>query len=180
MKLSINVGAEMEKYVKNLEAFANATDGMLKATIYPGAKVMADEMREAIRELPEITVQTRKRKGSNVKRPKDTRKRTGKKRQAGITKVEKEGLLEGLGITSMRYNGSLLNAKIGMDGYNKHITEKWPKGHPNAMVARSLESGTSFRQKTPFIAPTAQKFKDKAERNMAKEFDEQVKKNWKQ
>lgn len=180
MRLSINVGGDIERYIRNLEAFADATDGMLKATIYPGAKVIADEMRKAIDKLPEIKTNPRETKGSGVKRPKDTRKREHRKKPAGVTRVEKEGLLDGLGIAGMRYDGSLLNAKIGMDGYNKHVTEKWPKGHPNAMIARSVEAGTSFRQKTPFIQPTARKYKNRAEKSMAKEFNNQVKKNWRQ
>lgn len=180
MKLSIRVGDDVDKYIRKLEQFTDATDGMLKATIYPGAKVIADEIRNAIEELPEIKTNPRETKGSGTKRPKDNRKRSRHPKPAGVTKVEKEGLLDGLGIAGMRYDGSLLNAKIGMDGYNKHVTEKWPKGHPNAMIARSVESGTSFRQKTPFIMPTVRKNKARAENEMKREFDEQAAKQWNQ
>lgn len=180
MKLSIRVGDDVDKYIRKLEQFADATDGMLKATIYPGAEVIADEMRKAIEELPEIKTSPRETKGSGTKRPKDNRTRSKRPKPAGVTKVEKEGLLDGLGIAGMRYDGSLLNAKIGMDGYNKHVTDKWPKGHPNAMIARSVESGTSFRQKTPFIEPTARKNKARAENEMKREFDKQAAKQWNQ
>lgn len=180
MKTTVRVGKNIEKYIKNLEDFSDATDGMLKATIYPGAKVMADEMRKAIEALPELKTSERETKTTkkSVNSKKDTRKRQARAKPSGITRVEREGLLEGLGITGMRYGGSLLNNKVGMDGYNKHVTDKWPKGHPNAMVARSLEAGTSFRKKTPFIGPTARKFRAQAEQAMAKEFDQQVTKNW--
>lgn len=180
MKTTVRVGKNIDKYIKNLEDFSNATDGMLKATIYPGAKVMADEMRKAIKELPELKTSEGDKNPTkkSVNSPKDTRKRQARAKPSGITRVEREGLLEGLGITSMRYDGSLLNAKIGMDGYNKHVTDKWPKGHPNAMVARSLEAGTSFRKKTPFIEPTARKYRTQAEKAMAEEFNQQVTKNW--
>lgn len=180
MNATIRIGRDIDQYIKNLERFSNATDDMLKATIYPGAKVIADEMRKAIHDLPEINTTPRETKGSGVKRPKDTRTRSNRNRPKGVTRVEKEGLLEGLGIAGMRYDGSILNAKIGMDGYNKHVTDKWPKGHPNAMIARSVESGTSFRQKTPFIQPTASKNKSRAENEMAKEFDKQAAKHWNQ
>lgn len=180
MKTNIRVGAGIDQYIKKLEDFTDATDGMLKATIYPGAKVIADEMRSAIKDLPEIKTTPRETKGSGVKRPKDIRKRPKRTMPAGVTRVEKEGLLDGLGISGMRYDGSLLNAKLGMDGYNKHVTEKWPKGHPNAMIARSVESGTSFRKKTPFVDPTVRKNKARAENEMKREFDEQAAKQWNQ
>ena len=180
MKLTVRVGKEVDQYIRSLEKFTDATDGMLKTTIYPGAEVIADEIREAIKELPEIKQSPKETGKKATTGKKDTRKNrqrsTGKK-AAGVTKVDKEGLLDGLGITKMRYDGSLLNAKIGMDGYNKHVTDKYPKGHPNAMIARSVESGTSFRQKTPFIKPTVTAQKSRAEHRMAAEFDKQVAKN---
>ena len=178
MKAAIRIGKDIDQYISKLEKFSDATEGMLKATIYPGAKVIADEMRTAIQELPEIKTTPREGKGTGVKRPKDNRKRSNRQKPKGVTRVEKEGLLDGLGITGMRYDGTLLNAKIGMDGYNKHVTEKWTKGHPNAMIARSVESGTSFRQKTPFIEPTARKYKSKVEHEMKQEFDKQAAKHW--
>lgn len=173
----ITVGKEINDYIRALDKFTDATDGMIRWTIYPGAEKITDKIREAIEELPEIDRKMRESKGSSVKRPKDKRKRTGKIPK-GVTQVEREGLLDGLGIAGMRFDDDWLNAKVGMDGYNKHVTAKWPKGHPNAMIARSVESGTSFRKKTPFIAPTAKKYKEQAQKDMAAEFDRQVERNW--
>lgn len=179
MKLSIEVGKGIEKYIQRLEQFEEASDGILKATIYPGAKIIADELRKAVESLPEIKTNPKETKSKGTPRPKDTRKRDRRPKPAGVTKVEKEGLLDGLGIAKMRFDDSdILNAKIGMDGYNKHVTPKWPKGHPNIMIARSVEHGTSFRQKTPFIEPTARKYKDIAEQKMAHAFDNEVQKYW--
>ena len=183
MKMNLRVGKGVDTYIRKLENFADASDGMLRATIYPGAKVIADEIRNAIEELPEIDRTPRDKSSEpKVRRPdnRKQRQRNHGKKQKGVTRLEKEGLLEGLGIAKMRYNGSLLNTKIGMDGYNKHVTEKWPKGHPNVMIARSVENGTSFRQKTPFISTTARANKHRAERHMKAEFDKQAAKQWNQ
>lgn len=178
MKMELTVGTDVDQFIKALEDFTNATDDMLRWTVYPGAKLTADKIRKAIEDLPEIKQTPRETKSSGgVKRPRKSGKSSGKKPK-GATKVEREGMLEGLGVAGMRYDGDFLNAKIGMDGYNKHITTKWPKGHPNAMVARSIESGTSFRQKCPFVAPTVRQYKLAAEQEMAKEFDRQVEKHW--
>ena len=43
------------------------------------------------------------------------------------------------------------NVKLGFDGYNKVKTKTYPNGQPNAMIARATESGSSVREKTPFV-----------------------------
>ena len=45
---------------------------------------------------------------------------------------------------------------MGFDGYNEVKTRKYPNGQPNALMARSIESGSSARDKYPFIRPAVQ------------------------
>ena len=73
--------------------------------------------------------------------------------QPRITRVEdREGLADSLGIASMQDDGTgYLNVKIGFDGYNGIKTQRWPNGQPNQMVARSVESGTTWMKKNPFV-----------------------------
>ena len=67
----------------------------------------------------------------------------------------------------MRNDGGFRNVKIGFDGYNYVKTKTWPKGQPNAMVARSIESGTSWMSKQPFMRKAESSSKSRCEQAMA-------------
>ena len=69
-----------------------------------------------------------------------------------------------------------INVKVGMDGYNSTVTKRWPKGQPNAMILRSLESGTSFQSKQPVIAPAVRASRNAATQKMREQFDEETRK----
>lgn len=76
----------------------------------------------------------------------------------------------------MQNDKGYLNVKIGFDGYNRTKTEKYPKGQPNQLVARGVESGTSWKQKKPFIRPAVNRTKKKAEQMMAEILDKEINK----
>lgn len=130
--------------------------------VYAGAGVVADAVRSAVNALPTTTSQHG----------------TPQNKINGCTAVQKKGLLDGLGITPMsdKYGVDYWHVKIGFDGYNGQKTEKYPQGQPNSMIARSIESGTSFRSKHPFVMPAANKSKKAAEAAMVKKFDDEMKK----
>lgn len=69
----------------------------------------------------------------------------------GPTSYQKEGLYRSVGIAKARYDGTFYNVKIGFDGYNHLQTKRWPQGQPNSLIARSIESGTSWMVKQPFM-----------------------------
>ena len=52
-----------------------------------------------------------------------------------------------MGISPIKHDGDYINAKVGFDGYGSIPTKKYPKGVPNQLVARSVNSGTSFLKK---------------------------------
>lgn len=91
-----------------------------------------------------------------------------------ITSVQKAGLISGFGIARMRKDGGAYNVKIGFDGYNGQKTKKWPNGQPNAMIARSVVSGTSFRAKNDFIGRAARSSRAAAEKAMEAKIREQI------
>lgn len=130
----------IDTYIKQLDKLQAATkDGVIGKTVYAGADVVANSVRSAIQSLPE-----------------------GKEGDAGlgaVTPAQKRGLLEGFGISKMRDDNGFVNVKLGFDGYNSVKTKKYPKGQPNALIARAVNSGTSFRKKTRFVdkAVTASK-----------------------
>lgn len=131
------------------------------AAIYAGAKVAADAIHDAIEELP-VTEEGYARHGSE------------KHKLETITKRQKEGLLEGLGIAKMQETNGIYHEKVGFHGYNKVKTKQHPGGQPNAMIARTINSGTSFRRKTRFVDKATKKAKPEAEKAMAEAFDRKL------
>ena len=75
----------------------------------------------------------------------------------GITSAQKAGLIDGFGISRMQEQGASYNIKIGFNGYNSQRTAKYPSGQPNSVIARSLCSGTSFREKNDFVGRAMKK-----------------------
>lgn len=148
MKVRCDIGGGLDEYINDLERYQGDIEEISRRAIYEGADVLADEIRASIQKLNTT--------------------------DGRVTNYEKEGLLEGLGIARMRKNGTVIDAKIGMDGYNHHPTKKYPNGQPNAMIARSIEKGTSFRKPQPFISNTVERCRTQAERAMSAEFDRQT------
>lgn len=143
----------IDSFVSTLENLGADVEGISKQCVYKGAELIADGIRDAIGGIP-------------------GRDNGGR---AGVTDIEREGLLEGLGVSTMQSSGGVIDNKIGFDGYNGYKTSKYPNGHPNSMVARSIESGTSFLRKTPFIAPTVRRLRASVQEAMQAELDEQIK-----
>lgn len=150
MKVKAEIGGGVDRFISKLEEYEGDIEEISRRAIYDGADVLADEIRKAI-------------EGLNTK-------------DGRTADYEKEGLLEGLGIARMKKNGQRIDTKIGMHGYNHHPTKKYPRGQPNAMIARSIEKGTSFRKPQPFISNTVAKCRSEAESAMSAEFDRQTKK----
>lgn len=106
----------------------------------------------------------------------DNRYGTAGSPTSGPTTIQKIGLVNSLGITKMRQDGDFWNVKIGFDGYNSVKTKKWPNGQPNSMVARSVESGTSWMAKQPFMRRAEQSAMAPCERAMAETVDKEISK----
>lgn len=147
------VGAD--KWESMCDELVFESDWISFRAVYKGAEVIADGVREAIKKIPPVSIQP------------------GHKRR-GITEVEREGLLESLGVAKHKRGGDSVYTHIGFDGYNAYETDKYPLGHPNSMVARSLESGTSWLAKTPFIAPTVRRLRADAHSSMQKVIDDYI------
>ena len=151
----------LEEYEKLLSKISSptATREVAGAAIYAGADVVANAIRESIQQLPEV----------------DHRKRgSSQDKLQGITSAQKKGLLEGFGITPMGEENGYYNVKLGFDGYNDVKTKQYPGGQPNAMIARSINSGTSFRAKTQFVDKATKKAKPQADKAMAEAFDKKL------
>lgn len=150
-----------EEYLLKLTRLSDSSDELMRRMVYAGADVVTDAIRDEIQRLPEIP-----------------RGEYGTRDQmlAGVTAEQKEGLLDGLGITPIKHENGGFNAKIGFEGYNKTRTAQYPKGQPNVLIARSVESGTSFRQKQPFVSQAVKDSRKPAVQAMQSVFDEDTKK----
>lgn len=146
----------VDNFIKDIDARSKEFSGMAGKALYQGAAILADQLRENIQNLPE-------------------RPRSGKKGETlrGVTAQQKQALLDHMGVTKMMNKDGTYDIKIGFEGYDDDKTKSYPNGHPVSMIARSVESGTSFLQKTPFIRPASQKAKGPAEEAMKKEIETQ-------
>ncbi len=140
------VGSGIDEYISQLQNLEYRSDELIGRAIYKGADIVADAIKANIQSLP----------------------------ASACSDVEKAGLLSGFGIAKMQDENGYFNVKAGFDGYNDDVTKKWPRGKPNSMIARSIEGGTSWKAKHPFIAPAVRATKDAAEKAMAEEIDKGI------
>ena len=132
--------------------------------IYAGAKIIADEVKK---NLNALNVTTDELAMAAYKKQEPTH----------LNERAKKGLIESFGVTKMEQDsGGLFNVKIGFDGYNDVKTKKYPKGQPNQLIARSVESGSTSTIKQPFMRKAVNATRKQAEDKMAEIIDEEIKK----
>lgn len=141
----------LDKYLEQLNKIGNASTAICKMALYDGAAVVGNAIRAEVEALP-------------------TTDRNGDPQQ--ILEYEKEGLLEGLGVAKMKSKNGVIYTRIDFDGYNRLKSKKYPSGHPNSMVARAINSGTSKRPKNPFMLRAVRKAREKANAAMAAKIDD--------
>ena len=150
----------LNDYELMISKLSKGVDDIAGKAIYAGAGIVADAIKENIKALPIV-------RGYGT---------TENPLPGGVTAPQKAGLIDGLGISPMQSDAGFLNVKIGFDGYNATKTEKYPQGQPNQLVARGVESGTSWKQKKPFIRPAINASKSRAEAEMARILDQEIEK----
>lgn len=142
----LDVGLGLESVEDLMKKLGSDLPKVSKQAVYAGAGVVADSIRAEIEKLDHLE------------------------------DYEKEGLLNGLGIAKIEENGATTDTKVGFDGYCKdHKTKSYPKGIPIPLLARSINSGTSWRTKQPFVTKAVKGCKDAAERAMAEVIDKKLK-----
>ena len=150
----------LNDYELMISRLSKGVDDIAGKAIYAGAGIVADAIKENIKALPIV-------RGYGT---------TDNPLPGGVTAPQKAGLIDGMGISPMQDDGGYLNVKIGFDGYNATKTDKYPQGQPNQLVARGVESGTSWKQKKPFIRPAINASKSRAEAEMARILDQEIEK----
>ena len=154
------VGKGLDNYISYLQKIDAVTDEAIGEAVYEMAKVVADSVRSGIQALPTVSNQ------ANIA--------TYKKGYSRLSDEEKQGLLDGFGVSPMQDDGGYINVKLGFDGYNSVKTKKYPQGQPNALIARVTESGSSYREKTPFIRPAVKAVQKEAEQAGQTKIDEKI------
>ena len=146
----INVGKGLKEYTKHLTELYDVSREAIGVSVYEGAHIVWEAIRAEIRALPKDSA----------------------------SPIEKADLINSFGVAQMQYRNGFNNVKLGFDGYNRVKTKKFPSGQPNAMIARSIVSGTTFRAKNDFVGRATRKSSDAAEAAMKEKFDEKLKALW--
>ena len=155
----------MEEFIETCIFTEKSLDRVIGRSIYPGAKIMSNAIKLATEGIP---VNDRLFAFAAY---------YGRMRK-GITSRQKKALIDSMGIAEIKKNRFGYNVKVGWDGYNDIVSERWPKGQPNAMIARSLNSGTSFLQKYPFVDVTVSANASKTVQAISDQFDKELDKIW--
>ena len=134
----------MEAYKAELEAVLDHVPKMVNASLYDGSKILADAVQKEIDTLDELEP------------------------------VQRQGLHDGLGVAHFWHENGATVTKVGFEGYNKKKTKRWPKGQPNAMIARTTIRGTSWLHANRFTARAAKKVRAQCVEAMAARFDKEV------
>ena len=150
----------MTDVAKQIVALGDAGDAIGKMAVYDGAAVITDELRKQINALPEDEFRYL-RDGDQF---------------GVITAQDKADLANSLGIAKIERTAQGIRTVIGFAGYGTHPTRKYPKGLPMAMLARSIESGSSVRAKRPFVRKTVNGKKKMAQAAMIETGEKLIKK----
>lgn len=164
----------MRLQVKGLDEYANKVKRLskneqviLKKAVFSGAAPVADATKAGLLSLP---IQNDR---NNYLLPPYAH---GKKKIVGVSSRQKADLVASMGLAPIENQGGYINTKLGFDGYGSVPTKQWPNGIPNALLMRSVESGTSFRKKTPVISRAVNATKGIAISKMSETIDKELKK----
>lgn len=136
-------------------------DKACKSAVYTGAGIVVKEVRDRLLSLPTDTFRYL-RDGDIF---------------TGVPEEQQQDLADSLGVAPIDVDDTgNWNTKVGFDGYGTKPTKKYPKGLPNQMIARAIESGSSVRAKTPFVRPAITRSRKKANAAMGAVVDKFIEK----
>lgn len=137
-----------DEAISKLDRLARLSKKEIGPVLFEGGAVLADAVRAQIDALP-VDDSSAGRDGD----------------RKGIRTIQKIGLQNGFGISRMRAKdgGNVYDILLGFHGYNGLRSNSYPGGQPNKMIARSLESGTSFMPADPFVSRALSKASGAAE-----------------
>ena len=141
----------LTEFSESLNELANAADDIASKGLYDGARVIADAIAEAVDSLPiDNRYMPTRGKPLNV-----------------IGRKDLHEVKAALGIAKFRHEMYSVDTSVGFDGYLSRKEKNYPNGVPIPMVVASIEHGSSFRKKNPFIRKAANAMKAKAQAAIA-------------
>lgn len=150
-----------DEFTLKLKNLGKELEKVAKKAVFAGAEIIADQVKQNLVALPEEEFR-RLKKDEQFK---------------GVPIQQKNDLIKSFGIARMGYDKfGVLNAKLGFDGYGSFKSKKYPQGLPNDLLARSIESGSSVRVKTPFFRKAVAAKKAEAQRRMEEIINEEFNK----
>lgn len=155
----------LEEYLRLLDLNEKQLERICGRSIYPGAGLAWKECRNRIQNL---------RTDDHLF---SFAAQYGRKRH-GPTTRQKKGLYDSIGIAKLRHVGGTVDVKLGFDGYNDIVSTRWPKGQPNAMIARTVNGGMSFMEAQPFMDQTVDAIRHTAENKIEQQFYKELQKIW--
>lgn len=178
-RVSFKGAADYALALKELE-FTAEQGKLLEDAVKAGADPVADEIRNRLVKLPHQRFVRlgywsggRRRFRVSHGDMKTQRLLMGKtsviEKFRAVPTGQKKDLLDSMGITPIRRDKrGFVHVKVGFDGYGSFPTKTYPDGVPNALLARSVESGSSVREKTPFVRPAVNATRKQAVDEMEK------------
>lgn len=153
----------LDAYMAKLSALEKSTDKIVAAVIYDGAEIVANSVRDGLERLPVAEHDGKPWFG------------TPGHLSIGPSREQKQGLIDSFGITKIDTDSKgFTNVHIGFDGYNSIKSPQWPQGQPNQMVARAVESGTSFMAANPFMKQARSRSAPKATKVMESKAKQEI------
>lgn len=147
--------------LRQLEASFAGNNDILERAAQAGANPVADEIRKRLDALPSDAF----------------RHLEDEDKFSGVPVGNHLDLLDSLGVTPPgRDKNGFVHVKVGWDGYGSHPTKAYPQGIPNQLLARAIESGSSVRQKIPFVRPAVKASQKQALEAMGRVIDEDTRK----
>lgn len=150
----------METFLQALNAVGEKAEGAAKRCVYSAAAEVKNALEEEIRSLPL-----------------DDREHfiPGRDPLRVISEQDRADMIDCIGISGIRKeaDGTIQNA-VSFDGYISRKEDKYPAGVPAALIARSLQIGTSVRAKDRFITRAVAKARKKAPEAMQAALDEAI------
>lgn len=138
-------------------------DEALERAVAKGAGIVADEIRKNLEALPEEQFRFLDMFWGEY--------------FADVPTSQKIDVISGFGLTPIERDGKgFVHTKAGFEGYGSYPTNAYPNGVPNALIARAIESGSSVRDKDPFVRPAVKATRNEAIEAMDKSIDDDLKK----
>lgn len=138
-----------EELSEKILALGNDAESIAKMALYDGAGIVAESLKQAVDEL-EVE---------------DFHPLPGAPNDGYygpltvLTEDDREDMKAGIGIAKFENKNGAITTAVAFNGYSRHKSKEFPNGIPLAVIARSIESGSSARAKQPFVRPMANRIK---------------------